>query len=57
MTGLPRHFTVISIPGSMSPTFTSMEESASTSLEGFIWLISGQTAAAVPTAPNPAVAT
>ena len=35
---------------------TSAEESANTDASGFIWLMSGQAAAAAPTAPTVAVA-
>ena len=56
-TGLPRHFTVSCVPSSTPEMSTSIEASASTSADGFIWSTSGQTAAAVTTAPVAAVAT
>ena len=56
-TGLPRHLTVIWLPASSALMSTRMVASASTSALGFIWSISGQTAAAPPTAPVAAVAT
>ncbi|MFO0514433.1 MAG: hypothetical protein ACK5YF_05685 [Rhodobacterales bacterium] len=55
-TGLPRHFTVNCVPTSTALTSTKIDDNPRTSAEGFIWLISGQTAAPAATAPAPAVA-
>jgi hypothetical protein len=46
-TGLPRNLTEIWVPDLDADTSTRIEDSACTSAEGFIWLISGQTAAPV----------
>jgi len=55
-TGLPNHFTVSCVPGSTEDTSTKMEDSARTSAEGLIWLISGHTAPPTTAAPIPKVA-
>jgi hypothetical protein len=55
-TGLPRHFTVSCAPTSTPEISTKIDANARVSAEGFIWLISGQTAAPVETAPTHAVA-
>ena len=55
-TGLPSHFTVSWVPVSTPLISTWIEDSACTSAEGFIWLISVQAAAPAATVPAPAVA-
>ena len=56
-TGLPCHMAVICEPTWTSATSTRTEASACTSALGFIWLISGHTAAPAVTAPAAPVAT
>src|SRR3546814_830888 len=48
-TGLPRQLALMAWPGWIAETSTSIEASASTSADGFIWLTSGITAVAAPT--------